>query len=67
MVGRAKILNKKMIATLKIRSNVIQAARQWLKQNNYIEVLGPIIIPAKGEWPGYLKPKKCKNTSESKR
>jgi len=49
MVGRAKILNKKMIAILKIRSNVIQAARQWLKQNNYIEVHGPIIIPAKGE------------------
>ncbi len=57
MVGRVKFLNKKMIATLKIRSNVIQAARQWLKQNDYIEVQGPIIIPAKGEWPGYLKTK----------
>ena len=57
MVGRSKVLNKKMIATLKIRSNVIQAARQWLKQNDYIEVQGPIIIPAKGEWPGYLKTK----------
>lgn len=57
MVGRAKGLNNKMIATLKIRSNTIQAARQWLKQNDYIEVQGPIIIPAKGEWSSYLKTK----------
>ena len=55
MVGKNNFLNKKMVATLKIRSKAINAARQWLNQNDYIEVQGPIIVPAKGEWSGYLK------------
>ena len=63
MVGKTNFLNKKMVATLKIRSKAIQAGRQGLNQNGYIEVQGPIIVPAKGEWSGYLKTelfkKKC--------
>ena len=55
MFGRVNFLNKKMVATLKIRSKAIHAARQWLNQNAYIEVQGPIIVPATGEWPSYLK------------
>ena len=38
MVGKVNFLNKKMDATLKIRSKAINAARQWLNQNAYIEV-----------------------------
>ncbi|MCJ7714685.1 hypothetical protein MUO66_09555, partial [Candidatus Bathyarchaeota archaeon] len=33
MVGKVNFLNKKMVATLKIRSKAINAARQWLNQN----------------------------------
>lgn len=53
----SKSLNKKMIATLKIRSKTIKVARQWLYQNDYIEVQGPTIIPAEEDWPTYFKTK----------
>lgn len=47
-------LNKKMIDVLKIRSKIIQMARDWFKTNKYIEVQGPIIIPKHQDWPSYL-------------
>ena len=67
MVGKVNFLNKKMVATLKIRSKAINAARQWLNQNAYIEVQGPIIVPGKGEWSGYLKTEVFKKKRTSHR
>lgn len=52
-----KTLNKKMVDILKIRAQTIQTAREWFKTNSYIEVQGPIIIPANNKWPNYLETK----------
>ena len=49
--------NEKNIAVLKIRAKILQAARSWLNQNDYIEVHGPTIIPAAGDWPGHFEVK----------
>jgi asparaginyl-tRNA synthetase len=46
-----------MIDILKIKAQTIQTTREWFKANDYIEVQGPIIIPANKEWPGYLSTK----------
>jgi len=50
-------LNEKTVATIKIRAKVLQAARYWLDQNGYVEVQGPTLIPAVGDWPGYFEVK----------
>jgi asparaginyl-tRNA synthetase len=44
-------------AILKIRAKVLDAARQWLNQHDYIEVHGPTIVPAVGDWPGFFEVK----------
>src|SRR3989337_1274354 len=38
-------------AVMKIRAKLLDAARWWLNQHDYIEVHGPTIIPATGDWP----------------
>src|SRR3990172_2598774 len=50
-------LNEKTVATIKIRAKVLQAARCWLDQNDYLEVHGPTLVPAVGNWPGYFEVK----------
>jgi len=50
-------LSEKSRAILKIRAKVLDAARQWLNQHGYIEVHGPTIIPAVGDWPGHFEVK----------
>ena len=40
-----------MINVLKIRAKALDAARCWFKLNDYVEVHGPTIIPAVGDWP----------------
>ena len=42
---------------MKIRAKVLDAARQWLNQHDYIEVHGPTIIPAVGDWPSSFEVK----------
>lgn len=51
------MFNEKIIAIIKIRAKLLQAARCWLNQNDYVEVQGPTIIPAVGDWPGYFEVK----------
>jgi asparaginyl-tRNA synthetase len=36
---------------------VLDAARCWLNQHNYVEVHGPTLIPAVGDWPGHFEVK----------
>lgn len=50
-------LSEKNRAILKIRAKVLDAARHWLNQHDYIEVHGPTIIPAVGDWPGSFEVK----------
>jgi asparaginyl-tRNA synthetase len=50
-------LSEKGRAILKIRAKVLDAARYWLNQHEYIEVHGPTIIPAVGDWPGSFEVK----------
>jgi asparaginyl-tRNA synthetase len=56
MFGDRK-LSEKSRAILKIRAKVLDAARQWLNQHDYIEVHGPTIVPAVGDWPGSFEVK----------
>lgn len=51
------MFGKKTLAVLKVRAKLLQVARCWLSQNDYIEVHGPTIIPAVGDWPGYFEVK----------
>ena len=42
---------------MKIRAKLLDAARWWLNQHDYIEVHGPTIMPATGDWPGSFEVK----------
>jgi len=44
-------------ATIKIRAKILDAARSWFKRHNYVEVQGPILVPAIGDWPSYFEVK----------
>ena len=57
MCSHVNFLNEKTVATIKIRAKVLQAARCWLDPNGYVEVQGPTLIPAVGEWPGHFEVK----------
>jgi asparaginyl-tRNA synthetase len=48
---------EKTKAMLKIRAQVLRAAREWFDQQCYVEVQGPTIIPAVGNLPGYFEVK----------
>jgi asparaginyl-tRNA synthetase len=48
---------EKIKAILKIRAQVLSAAREWFDQQCYVEVQGPTIIPAVGNWSGYFEVK----------
>jgi len=51
------MFNEKALAVIKIRAKLLHAARCWLNQNGYIEVHGPTILPAVGDWPGSFEVK----------
>ncbi|MCJ7631040.1 asparagine--tRNA ligase [Candidatus Bathyarchaeota archaeon] len=51
------MFDAKTMAILKIRAKLLYAARYWLNQNDYVEVHGPTIIPAVGDWPGSFEVK----------
>jgi len=36
-------------ATMKVRAKILDAARSWFKRRGFIEVQGPVIVPAMGE------------------
>jgi asparaginyl-tRNA synthetase len=44
--------SEKNKAIMKIRAKLLDAARCWLNQHDYVEVHGPTIVPAVGDWPG---------------
>jgi asparaginyl-tRNA synthetase len=47
----SNLWNEKTKAVLKIRANILIAAREWFDQHGYVEVHGPTIIPAVGDCP----------------
>jgi asparaginyl-tRNA synthetase len=49
--------NETKIAIIKIRAKLLHAARCWCNQNDYVEVHGPTIIPAVGDWPSSFEVK----------
>jgi len=49
--------SEKNIAVMKIRAKLLDAARWWLNQHDYVEVHGPTIIAATGDWPGSFEVK----------
>jgi asparaginyl-tRNA synthetase len=48
---------ERKIAILKVRAKILQAARCWLDQGGYLEVQGPTLVPAVGDWPSYFEVK----------
>jgi len=51
------MFSEKKIAVLRVRALIIDAARCWLNQNGYVEVQGPIILPAIGDQPASFEVK----------
>lgn len=51
------MLDEKAVKVIKIRACLLDAARSWFNHNHYVEVQGPTIIPAVGDWPGYFEVK----------
>lgn len=51
------MLDEKRTVVLKIRAKLLDAARCWFNQNDYVEVQGPTIIPAVGDRPGSFEVK----------
>ena len=49
--------SKRKQAIMKVRAKILNATRRWFNQQGYIEVHGPTLIPAVGEWPGYFEVK----------
>jgi asparaginyl-tRNA synthetase len=49
--------SEKNKAIMKIRAKLLDAARCWLNQHDYVEVHGPTLIPAVGDWPGSFEVK----------
>jgi len=49
--------SEKNKAVMKIRAKLLDAARCWLNQRDYVEVHGPTLIPAIGDWPSSFEVK----------
>lgn len=45
------MIDEKTVNVLKIRAKLLDAARCWFNNKDYVEVHGPTTIPAVGEWP----------------
>jgi asparaginyl-tRNA synthetase len=57
LVWRLRMLDEKTAAILKIRAKLLDSARCWFKNNDYVEVQGPMIIPAVGNRPSSFEVK----------
>jgi asparaginyl-tRNA synthetase len=51
MVARNVLQNQKRKAIIKVRAKTLKIARSWFDKNNFIEVQGPVLMPAMGDWP----------------
>jgi len=57
MFGGRNLRSEKSRAVMKIRAKLLDAARWWFNRHDYIEVHGPTIIPAAGDWPNSFEVK----------
>jgi asparaginyl-tRNA synthetase len=57
MCKSISLWSERKIAVMKIRAKILDAARSWFKRNGFVEVQGPVLIPALGEWPNYFEVK----------
>jgi asparaginyl-tRNA synthetase len=57
MFAGNNVNSEKTKAIMKIRAKLLDAARWWLNHHDYVEVHGPTIIPAVGDWPGSFEVK----------
>jgi asparaginyl-tRNA synthetase len=57
MFGGRNFRSEKSKSVMKIRAKLLDVARCWLNQHDYVEVHGPTIIPAVGDWSGYFEVK----------
>jgi len=49
--------SEKRRAVMKVRAKLLDAARWWFHRHGFIEVHGPTIIPAFGDWPNSFEVK----------
>jgi asparaginyl-tRNA synthetase len=52
-----RVFTEKKMAILKVRAKILQATRRWFDQRGYLEIQGPVLIPAVGVWPSYFEVK----------
>jgi asparaginyl-tRNA synthetase len=57
MFGDLDFQSERNKAIMSVRAKVLDAARCWFNQHDYIEVHGPTIIPAVGDWPSSFEVK----------
>jgi asparaginyl-tRNA synthetase len=55
MSNRRHSFTEKDLAIITIRAKILKAAREWLDEKGYVEVQGPTLIPAVGNWPGHFE------------
>ena len=51
MTTRIGVGNQRSKAVLKVRAKMLDAARLWLGEQGFVEVQGPILLPAVGDRP----------------
>jgi asparaginyl-tRNA synthetase len=51
MTTRLGVGNQRSKAVLKVRAKILDAARSWLVGQGFVEVQGPILLPAMGDRP----------------
>ncbi|MGD0644672.1 MAG: amino acid--tRNA ligase-related protein [Candidatus Bathyarchaeia archaeon] len=52
---KSHVLDEENKTVLKVRAKILKAARCWLDEKGFLEVQGPILIPAVGGLPGYFE------------
>lgn len=57
MFANEHLWSERKRAVIKIRAKMLDAVRSWFKRHNYVEVQGPVIVPAIGDWPNYFEVK----------
>ncbi len=52
MVNRDRLQSERNRAIIGVRAKVLDAARSWFSQHDFVEVHGPVLVPATGDRPG---------------
>jgi asparaginyl-tRNA synthetase len=52
MVNGDRVRSERNKAIIRVRAKVLEAARSWFSRHDFVEVQGPVLVPAFGDRPG---------------